>query len=199
MNELGRFDAAKRAIGEANVFNHAPGKPAIHITGLEALRTFSIVTLRTTGLCGPLARSRRENLSSGRLGDAADLDVAHKNVFDHAAAPGVRFNAARGRGSGCPYCSLRRRRCARRPKSRCPSRLRRGRPSSRNFDDYSEGATRRLVVVPARFDGDAIVTCVEDAIFDQNILQDSGLHPSLFGPCETTVTPRTVTFVQSTG
>src|SRR5262245_32644902 len=34
----------------------APGKPAIHITrGLEALFTFSIETLRTTGLCGPLA------------------------------------------------------------------------------------------------------------------------------------------------
>ena len=29
--------------------------------------------------------------------------------------------------------------------------------------------------------------------------QDSGLQPSLFGPCVTTVTPRTVTFVQSTG
>src|SRR5262249_61463679 len=34
----------------------APGKPATHITrGLDALRTFSIVTLRTTGLCGPSA------------------------------------------------------------------------------------------------------------------------------------------------
>lgn len=30
-------------------------------------------------------------------------------------------------------------------------------------------------------------------------LEDSGLQPSLFGPWLTTVTPRTVTFVQSTG
>jgi len=30
-------------------------------------------------------------------------------------------------------------------------------------------------------------------------VQDSGLQPSLFGPCELAVTPRTVTFVHSVG
>src|SRR5262245_55569931 len=65
---------------------------------------------------------------------------------------------------------------------------------------FSEGvATRR----PSSFLPDLMAmqsSPVSKTQFSINTSRlDSGLQPSLFGPCETRVTPRTVTFVQRTG
>jgi len=54
---------------------------------------------------------------------------------------------------------------------------------------FSDGTLmRRPSLLRRGLDGDAIVARVEDAVLDENVVEDSGSHPSLFGPCVTMVT-----------
>src|SRR3954463_444417 len=77
----------------------------------------------------------------------------------------------------------------------CPSRI-----TQRRTTIFSEGSPPRL---PSLLRPDLMamqsspVSKVHPSINTSR--QDSGSHPSLFGPCETISTPRTVTLVQSRG
>src|SRR5205085_3348257 len=97
LHYLGRLDAAKGTINEAHIVHDRAGKThhphdartrrAPHVAQLD------IAHHRLIWPCGPclVEKINRQD----RFGDAPDLDVAHEDIFDHAAAPRVVFEAQR--------------------------------------------------------------------------------------------------------
>src|SRR5262245_48821176 len=87
LNELAGFDAAKHAVGEANVFNHRAGKardPHHARTGFAAYVLNHHIA--DDGFVRPIGAGLVEKIyRQNGFGDAADLDVAHENILDHSA------------------------------------------------------------------------------------------------------------------
>src|SRR5262245_918798 len=114
------------------------------------------------------------------FGDAADLDVAHEDILDHAAALGVRFEAQRAVEVRAVHIAVFDEdvaHAARNLAAHHDSAVAVLHHAISDDDIFGRRGDAAPVVVPARFDGDAIVAGVEDAIFDQNILTGFRITP----------------------
>ena len=99
VHHVGGINSAEGAVAEAHVFRSSRRESLLSTSRAgsthSALRTPFQRNVAQDRSVGAFPRVIKKINSQHCLGDAADKQVAQKDVFDHAAAPGVRLEAQR--------------------------------------------------------------------------------------------------------
>src|SRR5215213_5823828 len=152
--------------GEADDPHDARARTARHVLDVDVAHDGLVGAF----VAGVVEQVNREN----GFGDAADLDVAHEDVFEDAAADGVRLEAQRAVEVRAVHLAVLDEdvaAVARNLAADDDAAVAVLHRAVADDDVLRRDADPAAVVVAARLDGDAVVSRVEDAVLDQNVLR----------------------------